>query len=107
MTEWNDELKARLIAYCRIDTLEGDDETLLKDSYYSAVSYMEDAGIWEPPKGTARRAKYDLCINALVLDEYDRRDVTITGTIVADNPSFRRKFNQLKRTSFRVSESDT
>ena len=107
MTEWNDELKARLMAYCRIDTLEGDDETLLKDSYYSAVSYMEDAGIWEPPKGTARRAKYDLCINALVLDEYDRRDVTITGTIVSDNPMFRRILNQLKLTEPVVSESDT
>lgn len=107
MTEWNDRLKARLMAYCRIDVLEDGDENLLKDAYYSAVSYMEEAGIWEPPEGTARRAKYDLCINALVDDEYDRRDVTITGTIVADNPSFRRKFNQLKRTSFRVSESDT
>ncbi len=107
MTEWSDALKARLMAYCRIDVLEDGDENLLKDAYYSAVSYMEEAGIWEPPEGTARRAKYDLCINALVDDEYDRRDVTITGTIVADNPSFRRKFNQLKRTSFRVSESDT
>lgn len=107
MTEWNDELKARLMTYCRIDVLEDRDEALLKDSYYSAVSYMEEAGIREPPSGTARRAKYDLCINALVLDEYDRRDVTITGTIVTNNPSFRRKFNQLKHTSFRVSESDT
>ena len=100
MTEWNDELKARLMTYCRIDVLEDRDEALLKDSYYSAVSYMEEAGIREPPAGTAR-------INALVLDEYDRRDVTITGTIVTNNPSFRRKFNQLKHTSFRVSESDT
>jgi hypothetical protein len=107
VTEWNDAVKSRLMAYCRIDVLEDLDEVLLKDSYYSAVSYMEEAGIWEPPAGTARRAKYDLCINALVLDEYDRRDVTITGAIVADNPSFRRKFNQLKNTSFRVSESDT
>lgn len=107
MTEWNDELKARLMAYCRIDALEDLDEDLLKNSYYSAVSYMEEAGICEPQEGTARRAKYDQCINYLVLDEYDRRDVTITGTIVADNPSFRRKFNQLKHTSFRVSDSDT
>lgn len=107
MTEWNDEVKNRLMAYCRIDALEDGDEALLKDSYYSAVSYMEEAGIWEPPEGTARRAKYDQCIKYLVLDEYDRRDATITGTIVADNPSFRRKFNQLKRTSFRMSESDT
>ena len=107
MTEWNDELKARLMTYCRIDILEDGDEGLLKDSYYSAVSYMEEAGIREPPEGTARRAKYDVCVNCLVLDEYDRRNATVSGTIFADNPAFRRKFNQLKCTSFRVSESDT
>ena len=107
MTEWNDELKARLMAYCRNDVLEDGDENLLKDAYYSAVSYMEEAGIWEPPERTARRAKYDLCINALVNEEYDRRDVTIIDAVCNENKSFRRKFNQLKRTSIRVSDSDT
>lgn len=107
MTEWNDELKARLMAYCRIDALEEGEELLLQGLYNAAVSYMEQAGVSEPKEDTPRRAQYDLCVNYLVLDGYDRRDVTITGTIVADNPSFRRKFNQLKRTSFRVSESDT
>lgn len=107
MTEWNDAVKSRLMAYCRIDALEDGEDLLLQGLYDAAVSYMEQAGISEPKEETPRRAQYDLCINALVLDEYDRRDVTITGTIVADNPSFRRKFNQLKHTSFRVSESDT
>lgn len=107
MTEWNDELKARLMAYCRIDVLEDGDENLLKDAYYLAVSYMEEAGIWEPPERTARRAKYDQCVNYLVLDGYDRRDVTITGTIVSDNPMFRRILTQLKLTEPAVSDSDT
>lgn len=107
MTEWSDAVKARLMVYCRIDTLEDGDEDLLKDSYYSAVSYMEDAGIWEPPENTARRAKYDQCIKHMVLDEYDRRDATVNGAVFNENRSFRRKFNQLKRTSIRVSDSDT
>ena len=42
----------------------------------------------------------------MVLDGFDRRDVTITGTIVADNPSFRRLINQLKLTE-PVSNLDT
>ena len=71
MTEWNDELKARLMAYCRIDALE-EGEELLQGLYNAAVSYMEQAGVSEPKEGTPRRAQYDLCINALVLDGYDR-----------------------------------
>ena len=59
-----------------------------------------------PASGTPRAAQYDLCVNYLVLDGYDRRDVTITGTIVADNPAFRRLINQLKLTE-PVSNSDT
>ena len=44
--------------------------------------------------------------NAMVLDAYDRRDITITGTIVADNPAFRRLITQLKLTE-PVSNLDT
>ena len=61
-------------------------------------STTEGAGISPPASGTPRAAQYDLCVNYLVLDGYDRRDVTITGTIVADNPAFRRLINQLKLT---------
>ena len=71
------------------------------------MSYMEQAGVSEPEGETPRRAQYDLCVNYLVLDGYDRRDVTITGTIVSDNPMFRRMLNQLKLTEPAVSESDT
>ena len=98
--------KARLMAYCRIDALEEGEEALLQGLYEAAVSYMEQAGISEPEQGTARRAQYDLCVNYLVLDGYDRRDVTITGTIVSDNPAFRRMLTQLKLTE-PVSNLDT
>lgn len=103
---WDETVKARLMAYCRIDALEADEETLLEGLYHSAVSYLANAGIREPKEGTPRRAQYDLCVNYLVLDGYDRRDVTITGTIVADNPVFRRMIVQLKLTE-PVSDSDT
>lgn len=106
MTEWSDELKARLMAYCRIDALEEGEDALLQGLYEAAVSYMEQAGISEPKEGTARRAQYDLCVNYLVLDGYDRRDVTITGAIVSENPAFRRMLTQLKLTE-PVSNLDT
>lgn len=102
----DDARKAALMAYCRIDVLETGEEALLQTLYDAAVSYMEQAGISEPKEGTTRRAQYDLCVNALVLDAYDRRDVTITGT-VSDNPAFRRMLTQLKLTEVPVSESDT
>ena len=98
--------KAALMAYCRIDALEEGEEALLQGLYEAAVSYMEQAGISEPEEGTARRAQYELCVNYLVLDGYDRRDVTITGTIVSDNPAFRRMLTQLKLTE-PVSNLDT
>lgn len=104
--DWDDAVKSRLMAYCRIDALEEGEEILLHGLYDAAVSYMAQAGISEPKEATPRRAQYDLCVNALVLDGYDRRDMTITGTIVADNPSFRRMIVQLKLTE-PVSDSDT
>ena len=93
-----EERKAELMAYCRIDALEAGEYSLLNTLYESAVAYMEQAGVSEPEAGTSRRSQYDLCINYLVLDGYDRRDVTITGTIVSENPAFRRLINQLKLT---------
>lgn len=94
------------MAYCRIDALEEGEDALLQGLYEAAVSYMEQAGISEPEQGTARRAQYELCVNYLVLDGYDRRDVTITGTIVSENPAFRRILTQLKLTE-PVSNLDT
>ena len=106
MKAWNDAVKSRLMAYCRIDSLEEGDELLLQGLYDAAVSYLEQAGISEPAEETPRRAQYDLCVNYLVLDGYDRREVTITGTIVSENPAFRRMLTQLKLTE-PVSEPGT
>ena len=99
-------VKQRLMAYCRIDILEEGEELLLQGLYDAALSYMEQAGISEPQKGTPRRAQYDLCVNALVLDAYDRRGTQTDGN-VGDNPMLRRMIIQLKLTEPPVSDSDT
>lgn len=89
--------RAALMSYCRIDSLETDEEQLLEALYYSAVNYMTQAGISEPPEGTTRRAQYDLCVNALVLDSWDIRGISVDGK-TTENPAFRRALNQLKLT---------
>lgn len=104
--DWNDAVKSRLMAYCRIDALEEGEELLLQGLYEAAVSYMEQAGVSEPKEYTPRRAQYDLCINALVLDGYDRRGMQTEGS-VSDNPQLRRMIVQLKLTEPAVSDSDT
>lgn len=96
MSELTDARKAELLAYCRIDAVETGEAALIQTLYDSALGYMDQAGVSEPAAGTPRRAQYDLCVNYLVLDAYDRRDMTITGTTVAENPAFRRIMNQLK-----------
>ena len=102
-----DERRAALLAYCRIDELDAGEAALLESLYGAAVAYMEQAGVSEPAEGTPRRAQYDLAVNYLVLNSYDQRDPIVTGTIVEENPAFRRIMNQLKLTEPVVSESDT
>lgn len=106
MAELTDARRKSLLAYCRIDAVETGEAALIQTLYDSALGYMDQAGVSEPAAGTPRRAQYDLCVNYLVLDAYDRRDMTITGTTVAENPAFRRIMNQLKL-SEPVSESGT
>lgn len=109
MTE---ERKGALLAYCRIeaDELTPEEEVLLEGLYSYAVGYLEQAGVAEPEAGTPRRAQYDLCVNALVLDAWDRRGTAVSerGTFTsAENLSFRRLLNQLKLTEPDVSKLDT
>ena len=94
----SDERRETLLAYCKLTELADDPEVqaLIPVLYDSAVGYMAGAGISQPMEGTPRAAQYDLCVNYLVLDAWERRETTITGTIVADNPTFRRLINQLK-----------
>ena len=98
MATLTDQRKKSLMAYCRLDVLEEGDEALLQMLYDTAVNYLTDAGISEPPEGTPRRAQYDLCINALVDDGYDRRGATFSDPALVDNRVFRQYLNQLKQT---------
>lgn len=99
--------KATLLAFCRLDGLSPEEEGLLAVLYDAAVGYMTQAGVREPPKDTPRRAQYDLCVNYLVLDSWDRRDVSFVGTSFTENGAFRRLLNQLKLTEPNVSNLDT
>lgn len=89
-----------IMAYCRINEadLEPGEIHLLDALCAAAVGYMAQAGVSEPPEDTPRRALYDLCVNYLVLDGWDRRDASFVGTSSTENPEFRRKLNQLKFT---------
>lgn len=87
-----------LLRYCRIS--EPDDGELqdIKELYASAVGYMKRAGVTEPgEEDEGRRAQYNLCVNYLVLDAYDQKQLTVGGT-TKDNPAFRMYLNQLKYT---------
>lgn len=112
MTE---ERRAALMAYCRIERsdLTAEEETLLESMFWAAVGYMTGAGVTEPPAGTPRRAQYDLCVNRLVLDDWDRRGTSDNERYtVTENRGFRRRINQLKLTELgplgpAVSKSNT
>lgn len=92
-----DKAKAMLMEYCRLDELTDSGEALLETLYAGAQGYMEQAGISIPEDGTPRRAQYNLCVCALVLDAWDRRELTFFGG-TAENPALRRSINQLKLT---------
>ena len=100
-----EERRARLLAYCRIEEPTDEELLTLEGLYDAAVGYMEGAGISTPASGTPRCAQYDLCVNFMVLRDFDQRDAQVSGT-VSDNPAFRRLINQLKLTE-PVSNLDT
>ena len=109
-TSLTDERYTSLLAYCKLMELEGDPEvqSLIPLFFSAAVSYMAQAGISQLAEGSPRRAQYDLCVNRMVLDSWERRDAAITSTVVTDNPAFRQMINQLKLTEPRdVSNLDT
>ena len=105
MTALTEERRARLLAYCRIEEPTDEELLTLEGLYDAAVGYMEGAGISQPATGTPRAAQYDLCVNFMVLRDFDQRDAQVSGT-VSDNPAFRRLINQLKLTE-PVSNLDT
>ncbi len=95
-----EERRASLLAYCKLTELADDPEVeaLLPALYEAAVGYLAGAGVAPPPPDTPRAAQYDLAVNYLVLDGWERREASLAGTAVADNPAFRRLINQLKLT---------
>ncbi len=104
-----EERRESLLAYCKLTELKDDPEvqSLIPLFYDAAVGYLDDAGVAEPAEDDGRRARYDLVVNYLVLDSWERRDTALPGTAVADNPSFRRLITQLKLTEPDVSNLDT
>lgn len=100
--------QASILSYCRIDDPTPEDLALLEGFHADAVSYMLDAGVAEPEAGSARLPQYNTCILAMVLDAWENRGTQTADKAFADNPAFRRRLNQLKRTEpVMVSESDT
>lgn len=100
--------QASILSYCRIDDPTPEDLALLEGFHADAVSYMRNAGVAEPEAGSARLPQYNTCILAMVLDAWENRGTQTADKAFADNPAFRRRLNQLKRTEpVTVSESDT
>ena len=99
--------QASILSYCRIDDPTPEDLALLEGFHADAVSYMEDAGVAEPKAGSARLPQYNTCILAMVLDAWDNRGIQTGDKALTDNPAFRRRLNQLKRTEPVRSDSDT
>lgn len=46
----------------------------------------------------SREEDYDLCVNAMVLDSWEHRDLKEPASQVSENVVFRRMLNQLKHT---------
>lgn len=107
----SEERRMELLAYCRLTELKDDPEVvaLLPSLYDAAVGYMTQAGISPPEEGSPRAAQYDLCVNAMVLDWWDHRDMKEPSASSVENVAFRRMINQLKLTDplLGVSELDT
>lgn len=88
------ERREAIMAYCRIDELAPEEALLFEGIVQAAMGYLGP----EPEAGTPRRAQYDLCVNAMVLDAWDRRGTAGAEKSAVENPSFRRMINQLKLT---------
>lgn len=104
-----DERRESLLAYCKLTELKDDPEvqTLIPMFFDMAVGYLADAGVAEPVNDDGRRARYDLVVNAMVLDSWEHRDLKETGASVSVNAAFRWLINQLKLTEPFVSDLDT
>lgn len=89
---------ASLLAYCKLTELADDPEVkaLIPVLYNAAVGYLDNAGVVQPPPNTPRAAQYDLAVNYMVADGWDRREMS--GGAVSGNQAFQWLVNQLKLT---------
>lgn len=101
-------LLSNVLAYCQEPEPDEGDLMVLNQAWDSAKSYLEGAGVTQPPgSNTARTALWLSVMCAMVLDEYDQRGGQFTEGKLQDNPVFRRKLNQLKLTEPPMSEVET
>lgn len=82
---------AEIADYCRVDA----DDAQLPALIAAAEGYMLSGVCGEPEPGSPRAEIWVQCVKYLVLDLYDRRDMTVSGELV-DNPAFQRMKNLLK-----------
>lgn len=95
----SEERKFSLLVYCKLTELADDPEVqeLIPVIYASAVEFMAGAGVTEPTEA-GRKAMFDLLVNRLVLDAWDRRSTIVEGSAVSENPAYRQMLNQMKLT---------
>lgn len=77
--------------YCHVE----ENDSQLSGFIATAEESLADAGVSSPAEGSGRAARYLQCVKYLTLDQYDRRDAAVEGSL-SDNPAFRRIINQLK-----------
>ena len=94
-----------LLRYCRIDAPDETERQMICGMYAAAVAYMTRAGVPRPEHNPERAAQYDLLVNAMVLDAYDRRGMVSPAELL-ENPAIRKSLNQMKQ-SEPVSNPDT
>lgn len=102
-----EELLPDVLAYCSEEAPDEMDLRNIHRAWDTAESYLLGAGVTRPSaENKARHAIWLSVVYALTLDEYDQRGAQLEGGKLQDNPSFRRKLNQLKQTK-PVSKLDT
>ena len=99
--------RASLLAYCRIEEPTAEELLTLEGLYDAAVGYMEQAGVSEPEEGTPRRTQYDLCINFMVLRDFDLREATTPAPLDTPPPPSRPPPPHPRRRGRDVSKLDT
>ena len=89
---------------------DGDEDDLrtITEAWDGAAAYLKGAGVAAPQETDELWPLWFEVMKGLTLDGFDQRGAQFEQGKLADNPSFRRKLNQLKFASLPdVSDSDT